>query len=204
MMIGLNKDFNVAKDFNMMCKSPPSMFSYPKPEEKEKEKKLKATAVLSTTSRAKARAARIEAKKSGRLSGAPSPAKSTGGDDLAPVPLERQLSNASYISTMSVDNNKEEEAKPKKEKEPSFFTVPNPDRIIPAQVRFLSIQEDARYVPVAQGRDNSGAIGIVILRDSTPDAPENIEKMDGRIAIGQADEAAAPEPFEWDPNAQEE
>ena len=204
MMIGLNKDFNVAKDFNMVCKSPPSMFSYPKPEEKEKEKKLKATAVLSTTSRAKARAARIEAKKSGRLSGAPSPAKSTGGDDLAPVPLERQLSNASYISTAGVDNDKEDEAKPKKEKEPSFFTVPNPDRVIPAQVRFLSIQEDARYVPVAQGRDNSGAIGIVILRDSTPDAPENIEKMDGRIAIGQADEAAAPEPFEWDPNAQEE
>ena len=203
MLIGLNKNFEVPKDFKVQCKSPPSMFAYPKPVEKDEKKKLKATAVLSTTARAKAREARKEAKKSGRLSAAGSPAKSVGGDDLAPVPLERQLSNASYISTMSVDQ-KEGDAEtvtPKKEREPSSFLLSNPDRVIPAQKRFLSILANAHYSPIAEGRDNSACTGIVVLRNNDPNAPEDVIPYHEKIAIGQADEADAPEPFEWDPNA---
>ena len=97
------------------------MFAYPKPEEKKDDKKLKATAVLSTTARASARQARKEARKAG-VGSPPKPGTPGGDDPFAPVPLERQLSNASYISTVSIDPGADIELKsPKKEKEPSRF-----------------------------------------------------------------------------------
>jgi len=206
MMMGLNKDFDVPKDFNVHCKAPPSMFSYPKPPEKEDKKKLVTTAVLSTTARAKAREARKELKRtagSASNSKASSPAKDGSpdkklDDGLAPIKFERQLSNASYISTMSVDGGDDEgdggELKlPKKEKEPNNFTVNNPERVIPAQLRFLQVKEESRYQPVA------GALptGILLLSDTTPDQPENVLKIE---KIGLNDEAEMPEEFEWDPN----
>jgi len=199
MMIGLNKDFNMAIDFKITCKAPPSMFAYPKPEEKKDDKKLKATAVLSTTARASARQARKEARKAG-VGSPPKPGTPGGDDPFAPVPLERQLSNASYISTVSIDPGADIELKsPKKEKEPSSFSVANLDRVMPAQARFLFLQETARYTPVAcGGRDNFGVMGIIMLTDNCPDQAENVRPVE-RITPGMADEADMPEPFEWDP-----
>ena len=81
----------------------------------------------------------------------------------------------------------------KKEKEPTNFTVNNPERVIPAQLRFLQVRDESRYQPVA------GALptGILLLNDTTPDQPENVLKI-GKIGLN--DEADMPEEFEWDPN----
>jgi len=192
MLMGLNKDLNIPKDFELTCLAPPSMFAYPKTEEKkEDEKKLIATAVLSTTAKAKAREARKEARKLGRQNSL----DSTGVPE-GPA-LERTTSLMSTTSYLSIEEVKPaEEAKVKKEKEPSSFTLSNPSRLIPAQVRFVSLQaENQRYFPI---RRRVTPTGIVILHDSDPNSNENVERVE-RISLGQEEEAECPTAFEWDP-----
>lgn len=190
MLVGLNKDFNLPTSWEVICNAPPSTFAYPKAEEKkEDDKKLVATAVLSTTARAKAREARKEAKKLGK----------TGSMDVDGPPLERVASHLSTTSYLSLDTEKPPvvtETKPTKIKEPSSFSVSNPSRVIPAQVRFISAQPNQRYQPI---RKSGSPSGIVILTDTDPAAPEEVVKVE-RMALGQEDDAEPFEPFEWDPN----
>jgi len=107
----------------------------------------------------------------------------------------------SYLSTasgMSVEE-KVEEVKPKKEKEPSTFFVTNPSRLTPSQRRFIHLMDNSeqRYTPVDK---RSVPAGIVMLIDNDPTTPENVTKVE-RVQLGQAEEeAAAPEPFEWNPS----
>ncbi len=65
------------------------------------------------------------------------------------------------------------DAKPKKVKEPTSFTVSNPTRLIPAQVRFMSVQSNQRYAPI---RSRVTPTGIVMLIDFDPSAPEIVAK----------------------------
>lgn len=68
------------------------------------------------------------------------------------------------------------ETKPKKVKEPTSFQLPNPSRLIPAQVRFISLQSHIngqRYAPI---RTRGNPTGIVILKDYDPSAPETVQK----------------------------
>ena len=92
-----------------------------------------------------------------------------------------------------------EEVKPaKKEREPSFFTLSNPARVIPSQVKFISLSSEtpSRYTPVHK---NADPIGILMLIDADPSAAEEVSKVE-RVNLGQTEEAAPPEPFEWGPN----
>lgn len=117
-LIGLNKDFDMPSNFEVLCQTPPSMFAYPKVEEKkEDEKKLVATAVLSTTAKAKAREARKEARKAKAPTDGPkSPASSkdpaaaaaaaaaADNMDIAdPIPMERVHSHLSTMSYLSIE-----------------------------------------------------------------------------------------------------
>ena len=88
------------------------------------------------------------------------------------------------------------ETKPKKAKEPTSFTVANPSRVVPAQVRFLSLPPDNRYRPV---RHNAVLSGVMILADNDPESPEEVLKVE-KISLGQSELAPPFEPFEWDPN----
>jgi 26S proteasome regulatory subunit N2 len=118
MMIGLNQDFDMPKNFSVKCAAPPSMFAYPKTEEKKEEKKEKVvTAVLSTTAKTRAREARKEARKLGRqlsnssTGGMDSPGKpAPDGPPLERAPsldrvasLERVASHLSTTSYLSVE-----------------------------------------------------------------------------------------------------
>jgi len=221
MLIGLNKDFNMPTNFSVVCHAPPSMFCYPKIEEKkEDEKKTLTTAVLSTTVKAKAREAKKEARKLGRQMSLTSQHTETAASDVGGPTLERSASLMSNTSVLSsAEDNKtgiaaeEDTNKPiKKEKEASSFTVTNPSRVIPAQVRFLSLPRinpdnaggataanggSQRYIPIDVSR-RSAPVGIVILLDEEPNLPEQVEEVE-RIALGEADEAKMPEPFIWDP-----
>ncbi len=65
MIMGLNKDFKLPCEWNIVCDARPSQFSYPKPLEKKKdEKKVHVTTVaLSTSAKAKAREHRKDIQK---------------------------------------------------------------------------------------------------------------------------------------------
>jgi hypothetical protein len=65
----------------------------------------------------------------------------------------------------------------RKEREPTSFTLANPDRLVPSQVPYISIAvEGQRYVPVDHRMLRP--TGIVILMDTDPEAPkdENVAK----------------------------
>lgn len=190
MLIGLNKDFDIPKSYTVRCDAPPSMFAYPKIEEKKDDRKeLVATAVLSTTARAKAREARKEARRT--------------GSNIPEAPgLDRVISHLSTASHLSIeerlDGDRMDVEPKKKEKEPTSFQVQNPSRIVPAQIKYISMDIDnQRYTPAVT--NTGGLSGIVVLLDSDPGAPEEVSKVE-RVEIGQDEEAEAPEPFDWDPN----
>ena len=118
------------------------------------------------------------------------------------------------MKTVAVDDLKKDA---KKEKEPTSFILTNPSRVIPAQVRYLTLPrlgggdipegppgtastQQHRYLPVDITR-RSNISGIVILVDEEPNLQEvNLVKVE-RIQIGQEDEAPLPQPFIWDPTA---
>jgi 26S proteasome regulatory subunit N2 len=194
-LIALNGNFDMPTSFNLQCNAPPSMFAYHKQEEKkEEDKKPIATAVLSTTAKARAREARKEAKKLG-LARQPSVDSVTMPGS---IPLERVASHMSTVSYISLDTEAKPpvDTKPKKAKEPTSFTVTNPSRVVPSQVRFLSQSSEQRYRPV---RNTAVLSGIIILNDDEPELPEEVLKVE-KISLGQTEIAPTFEPFEWDPN----
>lgn len=120
-VIGLNKDFDLPTSFSVTCNARPSLFAYPAQEEKKEDVKEKVvTAVLSTTAKSKARVARKEAKKLGRMGsheGTPSkdgiPLERVNSSGIpmervnsSGIPLERGpslMSTMSHLSVMSAD-----------------------------------------------------------------------------------------------------
>jgi 26S proteasome regulatory subunit N2 len=198
MLIGLNKDFNIPKNFSVKCAAPPSMFAYPKIEEKKEDKREKVvTAVLSTTVKSRARDMRKEARKSGKPL---SRENSVTGLSEGPG-LERVASHLSTSSYLSIEEKGTEPEEPKKkEREPTSFTLSNPDRQLPTQNRFISVVEGQRYVPVDARMVRP--TGIVVLMDSDPSAPEDVTTVQ-RVMLGQEEEAVAPAPFRWSPGEDE-
>lgn len=61
----------------------------------------------------------------------------------------------------------------KAEPEPSFETLTNPARVVPAQEKFIKFLEDGRYVPV-----KSAPSGFVLLKDLSPNEPEVLALTD--------------------------
>jgi 26S proteasome regulatory subunit N2 len=112
-MIGLNKDFDMPKDFSAICNSKPSVFAYPVVEDKKEDVKERVvTAVLSTTAKSKAREARKEARKLTRHPSAdgsiPLERVNSSGIQLDRVnstgaPLERNVSLMSTVSHLSIE-----------------------------------------------------------------------------------------------------
>ena len=71
----------------------------------------------------------------------------------------------------SQDNKPSTDSKSKNAKE---ATVSNPSRLIPSQLRFISLQsEGQRYVPICR---QTAPSGIVMLLDLDPEAPESVER----------------------------
>jgi len=239
-MVGLNENFDMPVGYGVRCNAPPSVFAYPQAaERKEDEKKLVATAVLSTTVKARARVARKEAKKHGGSGAPPSPGgavplqrsismQSDGGDPSSPdkegPPMQRVYSNmstTSYLSLEAVDDRglaragTGEDAKPKKEKEPTNFLLSNPCRVTPAQVKYVTTLSEGEadrsaYVPVRQFRKVGpgqfkkalpAPVGVVMLVNTgdAGGADEEVTKVEAiALGAGSVEEEAAPfEPFEW-------
>jgi hypothetical protein len=65
----------------------------------------------------------------------------------------------------------------KKEREPSSFTLSNPDRLIPSQIPYISIlQEGQRYVPVDHRLIRPAGIVMLMDTDSNASVDEDVSK----------------------------
>lgn len=68
-----------------------------------------------------------------------------------------------------VDNPTERKSEP----EPTFETLTNPARVVPAQEKFIKFMDESRYVPV-----KSAPSGFVLLKDLRPTEPEVLSLTD--------------------------
>lgn len=179
-LIGLNKELKMPK-VEFTSNAAPSVFGYPPAmEEKKDSKKEKVEkAILSITSKQKRRDA----------------AKTKEGeekmdvDDKAAVKSETEKKDADAKDT--------QEAEKTKEKEPDSEVLHNPTRVIKPQLKVISLQKNARYVPLK----DVACGGIIMLRDTQADQPETLVetvKAGGpQVKEEDSSEPEPPEPFEW-------
>ena len=193
-VICVNKDLQMPR-VELRSNAPPSKFAYPPATEppKEKSKDKVETAVLSTT--AKVGAAKKKAAADGDGDG--------DGDGAAPMETEDEAGDAKTEdeSTVSTEtgvkkDGKEEKKEEPKGPEPKFTILSNPARVVDAQFKVLELPKESRYSPVAKQLSF-----VTVLRDTDPDAPEDIVErtvaITGLDSGEQEEEADAPEPFEF-------
>ncbi|KAI9591906.1 armadillo-type protein [Syncephalis fuscata] len=185
-LIGLNKDLQMPK-FDFVSNAKASLFAYPpeiKPPTANVVEKV-ATAVLSTTAKAKARAKKQEKEK---------------------APEEQ---------SMEVDEIKEaDEAGPSTEvkktveqdkHEADSEVLVNMSRVLPTQWRFVSFNDNSRYLPVKKNKLG----GILMMHDTCPGEPEELLSVDiptasavrptedDADAYASDEDLTPPEPFEY-------
>merc|ERR1712080_193459 len=148
----------------------PEALQPPKKEEKEKV----STAILSITAKSKARQ------------------KKANPDEAMDVDDKSEGNKGSK----SEKSEKEIESEKKKE-EADFEMVDNPARVIPPQLKRLTLPSTCRYQPLKSV--NVG--GIILMKDSMENEPEDlIEPLPASATPGtetEEDEPKPPEPFEY-------
>ncbi|KAG0222249.1 armadillo-type protein [Mortierella sp. GBAus27b] len=182
-IIGVNADLNMP-EIEFVSNAKPSLFAYippTKPPTTAVVEKV-ATAVLSTTAKAQAKAK-----------------KAKTAEPEAMEEDEKPEEKAEEV--------KEEEAKASKgKKEPQSEKLGNLARVIPAQLKYIVFDKDARYVPVK--KDVTG--GIVVLLDNKSGEPETLiatttevppaasaaPATDSKMEV-EEEEAPLPEPFTY-------
>ncbi|KAJ7353954.1 26S proteasome non-ATPase regulatory subunit 1, partial [Desmophyllum pertusum] len=99
----------------------------------------------------------------------------------------------------TIEKSEKESSEKMEEEEPDFELLENPARVLPAQLKVISLPEDSRYMPLKQV--NIG--GIVMMTDSKSDEPEDlIEPLPASSPMGigaeeDEEEPEPPEPFEY-------
>ncbi|XP_043704491.1 26S proteasome non-ATPase regulatory subunit 1 homolog A-like [Telopea speciosissima] len=171
--IGLNHDLKVPR-FEFLSHAKPSLFEYPRPTTlptTTSAVKLP-TAVLSTSAKAKARAKKEAEQKVGAE-------KSSGEESSSLVSNagKGKLSSEKDGDSMQVDSALEKKA----ESEPSFETLINPARVVPAQEKFIKFLEESRYVPVKLAPS-----GFVLLKDLRPTEPEVLSLTDSPTSVASS------------------
>ncbi|CAO2817003.1 unnamed protein product [Amaranthus hypochondriacus] len=175
--IGLNYDLKVPK-FEFLSHAKPSLFEYPKPTTvatTTSAVKLP-TAVLSTTAKAKSRAKKDEQKEKS-VGSETSPSASASGKAKSSTEKEKD--------DMLVENVPGNKVEP----EPSFETLTNPARVVPAQEKFIKFLDGSRYMPV-----KSASSGFILLKDLRPEEAEVLSLSDtpASAAANSAAGTAAP------------
>ncbi|XP_068175159.1 26S proteasome non-ATPase regulatory subunit 1 [Antennarius striatus] len=170
-VIGLNKDLKMPKvQYRSNCK--PSTFAYPPALEvpKEKEKEKVSTAILSITAKAKKKEKEKKEKEEEKM-------------EVEVQEGEKEKK----------DEDKEKEKK--KEAEPNFQLLENPARVMPAQLKVLTMPETCRYQPFKQLHTG----GIIILKDTSEEEEELVEPVSahGPKIEEEEQEPEPPEPFEY-------
>mmetsp|Transcript_5735 Transcript_5735/g.15541 ORF Transcript_5735/g.15541 Transcript_5735/m.15541 type:complete len:184 (-) Transcript_5735:117-668(-) len=94
----------------------------------------------------------------------------------------------------------EKKKRKKREPEPTEFRLHNPSRITRAQAGVCSYDLSQRYVPI---RPDATPLGVLVLKDTTPGEKEELGTIKAP-SLQPEGETAPPEPFEWEPPAEEE
>ncbi|KAN0039379.1 hypothetical protein ACTA71_001573 [Dictyostelium dimigraforme] len=152
-IIGLNKNLEMPVfSFKSNCR--PSLFAYPpetKPSTTSSTNKIE-TAILSYSRKNKLQSSRS--------------AMNIDQD----IEKEKKEKEEKEAKEKEAKEKEEKEAAAKaEEKEPLFERKSNPARIVPRQLQYVQF-DDARYQPIKK----SPVIGIVMLRDLTPNEPEQL------------------------------
>ncbi|KAF7236973.1 26S proteasome non-ATPase regulatory subunit 1 [Varanus komodoensis] len=186
-VIGLNKDLKMPK-VQYRSNVKPSTFAYPAPLEvpKEKEKEKVSTAVLSITAKAKKKEKEKEKEKKEEEKMEVVSARFSYHLKRFPGMLQRGLED---------ETEKKDEKEKKKEPEPSFQILDNPARVMPAQLKVLTMPESCRYQPFK----HLSIGGIIVLRDTSEDTEELVEPVaaHGPKIEEEEQEPEPPEPFEY-------
>ncbi|KAJ2551982.1 proteasome regulatory particle base subunit [Coemansia sp. RSA 1933] len=202
-LIAINKDLK-APNIEVACVSRKALYSYP-PEIEQVVSQAPtkvATAVLSTTAKAR-RSAKKSAEEAETEAGAQ---KKSGSDDGEKMDTDSNAKEQADEGSMDVDegggsgSDSKTQKKSRKPASESSFTITNLSRVLPYQEKYVKWSAGSRYVPVKQGR----ASGVLLVRDTTPNVPEDLIPSKLPISPGDDDEAAAdaeevqpPEPFEY-------
>jgi len=176
-LIALNKNLNMPRGFQVKSHAKPSLFAYPPNVETEKKEQTVQTvkAELSISAKAKARAAKRK--------------KDKEGDDAMEVDEKKDTSELKLESQVS-----ETVPEEKVPEEPEFEILTNPARVTVKQREYLTCSSSQRYVPVTRKLS-----GIVVLRDTQPNLPEDLIVPDQpkTLGVGEEEEPSPPEPFEF-------
>ena len=169
-VICVTADLKVPK-LNLVCSAKPSAFAYPPATEppKVEAKEKVATATLSF-------AARLKAKK--------------GAASAAAAKVEE----ANKAESGKMDD---KPAEPKsKEPEPDTTLLPNPSRVLPAQLKKVAFEAAGRFRPVLHSELVGG---ILVVEDSDPAAPAEYIDLAGPAETPAEPEPAPPKPFVFNP-----
>jgi 26S proteasome regulatory subunit N2 len=169
MVLGVDSNLKLVKNFKLLSKAKPSVYGYPKEikiEEKKDEKKT-AAAVLSTHSRVKAKERRT----------------GTITSIMEPMDVERQSSKIEEPKPTEEKPAEKQEEKPVEE--PSEEVLENPTRILPKQMSVISVLPNQDYVPLLSKR----LIGFTVLRKVNQNAePQYFEEEKPATQPSQVDQ----------------
>ncbi|KAK3812920.1 MAG: armadillo-type protein [Benniella sp.] len=182
-VIGVNADLNMP-EIEFTSNAKPSLFAYIPPTKPPTATVIEkvATAVLSTTAKAQAKAKKAKT--------------------AEPEAMEEDEKPEEKAEDVKEDETKSTKTK----KEPQFEKLGNLARVVPAQLKYIVFDKDARYVPVK--KDVTG--GIVVLLDNRSGEPETLIQTTAAAAPAAAaaagseakmeveeEEAPLPEPFTY-------
>jgi 26S proteasome regulatory subunit N2 len=180
-LIGVNADLDLPKNFQVDCVGGDvaKRFGMPDPveEKKEETKSRVKTAVLSTTAKVS-----LKHKKVGTAEAPSTPQQN--------APTSANEAGASTTATGGQS---------KKSLPDDKQLLTNPIRVTKAMADHVRFRPAERYVP-ACGEGHYQAVGVVVLRDTSPDVAQEVVKVAVPPA-GDVDpnEPQPPQPFEWTP-----
>jgi 26S proteasome regulatory subunit N2 len=182
-IIGVREDLKIP-EFEIQCHAKPTFFDYPPKLKEEKGlvyEKVE-SAVLSTTAKAKARAKKSNKEKDDEMD-----------VDEKVKPEEARKAEEKDKETPTGE---EEETTIKYCKTP--YKLDNVTRVLPSQLKYISFNKDARFVPVRKFRGNGG---VVVLVDKTPEEPVKAIKTVRQL---NNKDAPLPKPFTLEPTEADE
>ncbi|KAJ2724496.1 proteasome regulatory particle base subunit [Coemansia sp. Benny D115] len=199
-LIAINRDM-AAPNMDVVCGARKPLFAYPPPVEQpvvQAPTKI-ATAVLSTT--AKVRRNNAGKKAPGEEDADESASKSSATADESGMDVDEGAGGSGSASggAGSADGSKTGKKPGRKAAAESSFSVANLTRVLPYQEKYIKWPAGSRYVPIK----SSKVSGVILVKDTTPEQPENI--ILGKLPSDPEEEEEAeagaalqpPEPFEY-------
>ncbi|XP_047130799.1 26S proteasome non-ATPase regulatory subunit 1 isoform X1 [Hydra vulgaris] len=193
-LIGLNTNLKMPK-LQLRSNAKPSTYAYPEllqPPKKEEKEKV-STAILSISHRMKGqyRKGRFEEPMEQEKNTETSSKVEPGSDK------EKESANSIEKDIDETDKGDNKEGKDKKKDEPDFEILENPARVMPAQLKKLTMATDCRYQPLKP----VSVGGIIIMKDTksneAEDLIEPLPAFTASTADDENDEPEPPEPFEY-------